>query len=166
MDETGGGSPSQATPNAELADDDPVWARLEDQLRFYGRRSRECRRWYMLLKGAQMLVAASITVVAAVNVPGFVVAAQGAGVLLLEGVQQLGQYHQNWTSYRTTAEALKHEKFLFLAGAGDYANEPNARMLLAERTETLVSTEHARWLDFRRDSDRRLSQLAGGNRGD
>jgi Protein of unknown function (DUF4231) len=55
------------------------------------------------------------------------------------------QYHQNWITYRSTAEALKHEKYLFLSMAGSYAASENAKALLAERVESLVSLEHARW---------------------
>jgi hypothetical protein len=46
--------------------------------------------------------------------------------------------------YRSTAEALKHEKFLFLSCAGPYATGDRQRVL-AERLEGLISQEHARW---------------------
>lgn len=36
-------------------------------------------------------------------------------------MQQLFQFQQNWITYRATAEALKHEQFLFLSEAGPYA---------------------------------------------
>jgi hypothetical protein len=70
---------------------------------------------------------------------------------VLEGVQQLQQYQQNWTSYRSTCEQLKHEKFLFLARAGPYATGDPAKQL-AERVESLVSQEHAAWVSQREDS--------------
>jgi Protein of unknown function (DUF4231) len=47
--------------------------------------------------------------------------------------------------YRSSAEALKHEKYLFLASAGPYAAAENPRALLAERVESMVSQEHAKW---------------------
>lgn len=69
----------------------------------------------------------------------------GASIALLEGLQQLNQYHQNWITFRSTAEALKHEKFLFLSTAGPYAEATNPTALLAERVESLVSQENAKW---------------------
>jgi hypothetical protein len=42
----------------------------------------------------------------------------------------------NWVLYRSTNEALKHEKFLY-------------QRVLAERVEGLVSQEHAKWTDSR-----------------
>jgi hypothetical protein len=40
---------------------------------------------------------------------------------------------------------LKHEKYLYLANAGPYATVAVAHALLAERIESLVSQEHAKW---------------------
>ena len=55
------------------------------------------------------------------DAPPAIPAALGALIVVLEGVQQLNQYQQNWSAYRSTCEALKHEKYLFLAHAGPYA---------------------------------------------
>jgi hypothetical protein len=71
--------------------------------------------------------------------------ALGAAIAVIEGIQQLGQYQSNWISYRSTCEALKHEKYLYLAKAGPYANAAGAHALLAERVGSLVSQEHAKW---------------------
>ena len=73
---------------------------------------------------------------------------------MLEGLQQLQQYQQNWTTYRSTAERLKHEKFLFLARAGAYASAERPEALLAERVEGLVSQEHAAWASHQEDAAR------------
>ena len=45
-------------------------------------------------------------------------------------------------------EALRHEKYLYLAGAGPYADDDRER-ILAERLEGLVSQEHATWTEGR-----------------
>jgi hypothetical protein len=60
------------------------------------------------------------------------------------------QYQQNWITYRSTCERLRHEKFLFAAGAGPYT-VARAEALLAERVESLVSQEHAAWVSQRED---------------
>ena len=72
-------------------------------------------------------------------------AAWARSIVVLESVQQLFQFHSNWTHYRSTSEALKHEKFLYLAHAGSYATAANPEALLAERIEARVSQEHASW---------------------
>ena len=74
-----------------------------------------------------------------------VTAALGVLITILEGILHLNQYQQIWSSYRSTCEALKHEKFTYLGMAGPYAGAPNPRVVLAERVESLVSQEHAQW---------------------
>jgi hypothetical protein len=67
----------------------------------------------------------------------------------LVGADQAGREHvalfqEHWITYRSTAEALKHERYLYLAQAGPYVGEDRHRQL-AERLEGLVSQEHAKW---------------------
>jgi hypothetical protein len=42
----------------------------------------------------------------------------GLVVLIVEGLQQLNQCQNNWIGYRSTCQALRHEKYLFLGNAG------------------------------------------------
>jgi len=67
-------------------------------------------------------------------------------VLVCNLLLRVNAYEQNWINYRSTCEALKHEKFLFLAKAGPYKDATTAVTQLAERVESLVSVEHAKWL--------------------
>ena len=123
-----------------------AWDRLEDQLGWYDHRAAHHRTWFHRLKVAQLVVAAAIPVAAAAGASDWLVGGLGAVVLVLEGLQQLFQFQQNWIGYRGTAEALKREKHLYLAQAGPYAQAPHSRdALLAERVEGLVSSEHAAW---------------------
>ena len=136
----------------------PAWARLEDQIRWYDSHSLHNQHWFKGLKLVQILVAAAIPVAAGLEAPMWLVGGAGALIVALEGVQQLQQYQQNWTTYRSTAERLKHEKFLFLARSGAYASAERPEGLLAERVEGLVSQEHAAWASHQEDAPR-----AGGD---
>jgi hypothetical protein len=133
----------------------PAQARLEDQIGWYDAKSGHNQRWFKLLKVCQIVTAAAIPVAAAAGAPAWLMGGGGALIVVLEGLQQLQQYQQNWTSYRSTCERLKHEKFLFAARAGPYAVVPRPDALLAERVEGLVSQEHAAWVSHREDDDRR-----------
>ena len=77
----------------------------------------------------------------------------GGIVVVVEGLLQAYQYHKNWITYRSTAESLKHEKYLYLARADAYAHSKYPLRLLAERIEGLISQEHARWISTRRVRD-------------
>jgi hypothetical protein len=138
----------------------PAWARLEDQIGWYDRQSGRAQHWFKRLKVSQIVLAAAIPVAAGASAPAWLVGGAGALIVVLEGVQQLQQYQQNWTTYRSTCERLKHEKFLFAARAGPYAKveDPDAR--LAERVEGLVSQEHAAWVSNRDEAMRRTGSDA------
>jgi hypothetical protein len=121
------------------------WQRLEEQIGWYSRGARRNKRHYLRIKVVQIVSAAAIPVFAATSLPTWVAGSLGALIVVLESIQQLFQFHSNWTHYRSTSEALKHEKFLYLARAGSYAAAANPDALLAERIESRVSQEHAAW---------------------
>jgi hypothetical protein len=123
---------------------DPTWDRLEDQINWYDGKSGYNQRLYKWLKLLEIAVAASLPVVAAVHSPVWVTGGLAAVIVVLEGVQHLYQFQQNWITYRSTAEALKHERYLYLAQAGPYTGEDRRRQL-AETLEGLISQEHAKW---------------------
>ncbi len=133
----------------------PAWERLEDQLAWYEDSSRHHKDWFRGLKVVQIVSAAVIPVAAAASAAPALLGALGALIVVLEGIQQLFQFQQNWVTYRSTAEALKHEKFLFLAQAGPYLAAERPAALLAERVEGLVSQEHAAWASAQQEAGRR-----------
>src|SRR5690349_2136179 len=109
--------------------------RLEDQLTWYDTKAAAAQRMYKRLKSAMFVAAALIPVTALLPYGRGVEASLGALVVILEGFQQLGQYQQNWFTYRATAEALKHEKYLYLAPGGAYVYAEDPHQLLAEQIE-------------------------------
>jgi hypothetical protein len=135
----------------------PTWARIEDQVDWYDRKSRYNQRWFKVLKICQIVTAAAIPVMAGASAPAWLVGGAGALIVVLEGLQQLQQYQQNWAAYRATCERLKHERFLFMAHAGPYAATPNPEGLLAERIEGLVSQEHAAWTSQQEEAGRKAA---------
>ena len=124
----------------------PTWERLEDQIGWYDRNSSKAGLWYKLMKVLQLVAAAAIPVAAILNAPKAVPGVLGSLIVVLEGVQQLFRNHENWVTYRSTCEALKRERFLYLARAGPYAGLTLPQVLLAERVEALASQEHDKWV--------------------
>jgi len=136
----------------ETPEKDPVIKRLDDELEWYDRKSVSNQRIYNRIKVTEILAAAMIPFIAgfhakeAVWVSAGMTGGLGVLVTFLEGLLQLYQFQQNWISYRATCEALKHEKYLFQGNAGPYAGAKDARALLAERVESMVSQEQAKWV--------------------
>ena len=80
-----------------------------------------------------------------------------AVIVMLEGAQHLYQLHEHWITYRSTAEALKHERYLYLGKAGPYAGDDRHRQL-AERIEGLTSQEHAKWASSQQAPAQRIGR--------
>ena len=148
---------------------DPTMGRLEDQINWYDKRSTSNQNYYKFLKLTVIVLAALIPLLSAssqipftqVEVPKILLGALGAAIAVIEGVQQLNQYQANWISYRSTCEALKHEKYLYLAKAGPYAAAADPHALLAERVESLVSQEHAKWASAQTNTEKNAKPPAG-----
>ena len=138
----GSARPAEAVPPPP---DDPTWNRLEDQLRWYSTSSRKNQRYYQWLKLLEIAIAASLPVVTAVHSPVWVTGGLAALIVILEGVQHLYQFQEHWITYRSTAEALKRERYLYPAGTGPYAVSDRHR-ILAERLEGVISQENAGWV--------------------
>jgi len=132
---------------ADSAGPDAIMERLEDQIAWYDRKSMANQRIYKRIKIVEIVAAAMIPFIGTFKLAQAAWVTGGLGVLItvLEGMLHLNQYQQNWTAYRSTCESLKHEKFTYLGKAAPYANAADAHALLAERIESLVSQEHAKW---------------------
>ncbi|HTW50157.1 MAG TPA: DUF4231 domain-containing protein [Acidobacteriaceae bacterium] len=139
-----------------VSTDDPIDARLEDQIAWYDSRSRSAQHVFKRIKIVEILAAALIPFLAGLSFRHDKLVTAGLGVLItiLEGVLHLNQYQQLWNTYRSTCEALRHEKYLYLGHAGPYAAAPNPHALLAERVESLVSQEHAQWSAIQQQPNR------------
>jgi hypothetical protein len=136
----------------ELSIDDPIQKRLEDQLAWYSQKSRAARRAFKRIKVSEIVAAALIPFLTGQITKqvfpevSYLIGGLGVLITVLEGILHLNQYQENWTNYRNTAESLKHEKFMFLAKAGPYANVADPRTALAERVEGLISQENTQWV--------------------
>jgi len=127
--------------------DEITMQRLDQRIEWYDRHAAYNQRAYKVLKLIVIVAAALIPFLSGTEgfKPAWLVGALGVVIAVTEGIQQLNQHHVNWTSYRSTCEALKHEKYLYLTKAAPYAEAIDSHALLAERVESLMSQETAKW---------------------
>jgi hypothetical protein len=143
--------------------------RLGEQIRWYGRAARRSRWGYLTTRLLTLLAAAAITVISITGwapdgwTPTWLPGILGAGIALLEGVQGLFHWRDQWFIYRATAEALKREQSLYEAQAGPYAETtPNkALALLAVRAEQVMSAESTSWRQLQDRTDGRPTATQG-----
>ena len=159
-----------STPPLAWNLEDPIIARIEDQINWYDAKSGKSQKIYKRIKLIEIVAAALIPFFSALHISGkgsglpvtigTITAILGVLITILEGVLQLQQYQQIWVTYRATCEALKHEKFTYIGGAGVYATAANARALLTERTETIGSQENTKWASLKQPDQKGQSAQA------
>jgi hypothetical protein len=131
--------------------DDYFTERLEKQLRWYGDKSAENKKKFHIFQTVIIATSALVPIVNTIGPAGdslrIVSSVLGGIIIVATSLIQLHKYQENWILYRTTAELLKKEKYLYLNDAGDYSGlDPSARKKqLVERTEVIVSSEAAKY---------------------
>lgn len=125
--------------------------RLQEQIAWYDKKSQANQKYFKRLRLLEIIAAAFIPFWAGVgiNVPYYSVIIAGLGVIIAisAGGSALYKFHENWIEYRTTAETLKHEKFLYISNCSPY-DQDNAFCKLVQRVEGLISKENSQWARY------------------
>lgn len=129
------------TPEEYLKD------RVEDQIIWYDRKSGSNKMWFIILQITTLVASASVPVFAIFSGDMWArvtVAILGSATAITTGIVSLYQFRKHWIEYRTTAESLKHEKYMYQTGTGPYVGG-DAFSVLVERVEILASQENTAW---------------------
>lgn len=134
-----------------MNDEEYLSTRVENQINWYDKKSQSAQRWFKRLRGAEIVAAAAIPLIAGFATDPFpvtlVLAILGASIAVMAAAISLNQFQENWTEYRTTCESLKHEKFLYLTKSEPY-NEEEPFRLFVQRVENLISKENSAWSQY------------------
>ena len=125
-------------------------------IRWYAGKARSNRGRFFWISGYQIVVASVIPLVSlfgAWSAQRYVSAALGASIAIAEGLQQLGQFQQNWHRYRAAREALQREQFLYEMSAGPYATTSDKLRLFVERADSVMGGEASKWLTWAERSE-------------
>lgn len=123
--------------------------RIQDQINWYDKKSGYNQKWYKRLRLLEIISATFIpflagylseTTICLKVIIGFL----GVVVAVLTGIISIYQFQENWIKYRTTAETLKHEKYLFLTKVEPYDTD-NSFSILVKRIEAIISKENSEW---------------------
>jgi hypothetical protein len=129
--------------------DEYLKARIDDQITWYDKKSQWNQKWFKRLQSAVIGTSALIPLLVGYSDVGkvkFTVGLLGSAGAVMAGVVSLYRFKELWVEYRTTAETIKHEKFLYLTRKGPYdVEDPFA--VLVERVETLISRENTLWYE-------------------
>jgi len=131
-----------------LNQEDYLKNRLDDQIAWYSKKSSSNRKMYKTLQMIIIITSASIPFLSGYteqyNFLNIIVGLIGVTIASITAILSLNKYQENWLEYRTTAESLKHQKYLYLTGADPY-HEEKAFTLLVQEVEVLISKENSTW---------------------
>lgn len=126
--------------------------RLEDEIKWYDDKSKTNKYRHLAFRSIEIICAAAIPFLAGYARGGaewvaLAIGFLGVIVATCAGAASLFQFQEHWIKYRTTAESLKKEKYLYLTRGEPY-NEENPLPTLVQRVETLVSQENTNWAQY------------------
>ncbi len=144
--------------NPNMTEEEYINERLEDQIKWYSKKSQDAQKKYKRLKKLEISIFLLFTVcgthaATVISIPytnfeftvGFLITLISAILSYLQFKQSLEKYHENWILYRQTCELLKHEKFLYRTHSGGYLTSCNPFNDLVERCESIISSENIDW---------------------
>jgi hypothetical protein len=122
--------------------------RVSDQINWMEMKSKKAQQRYKGLKLTEIIAAALIPTVA--GIPPLhpylpvITGCLGFLIVVINGLQQLQRYHENWLAYRSSSEALKRERILFEAGTSPYKGD-EAYEKFVQNFEALLADENKIW---------------------
>lgn len=136
-----------------------IKTRLEDQIMWYSKKSQVNQYRYKAITAIQLVCSLMIPFFATIgdmnsiigdmyfssNLNNIVISFLGLTVALSTGMITLNKYQENWINYRTTAEALKKEKYMFMTESPPYQYTDNSFSVFVSRVESLISRENTEW---------------------
>jgi hypothetical protein len=135
-----------------MTSDEYINQRVDNQILWYDNKSATNKKWFIFLKIAEILLALSIpflgNFITTENAElKYLISFVGVCIAAIAGLLALLKLQENWIEYRTTAETLKHEKYLYLTNSGTYVEENNFERFV-ERFENLISKENSNWAQY------------------
>jgi len=122
--------------------------RVDDQIDWYDKKSGYYQRQFKQIRIWQIIFAAVIPFLSAFAQHlciQITIGLLGVIVATLAALDGLLKPQQIWLEYRTTAETLKHQKYLYQTKTVPYDVEENAFNIFVEVIENIISKENSRW---------------------
>ena len=132
--------------------DELLKTRLESQITWYDRKSASNKTANTWTKIVEIVGAAVIPFLAGYAQSGatwisILIGILGIVVAVTAATSALLKFQEQWLKYRTTAESLKKEKYLFGTRVEPY-DGADALSVLVQRVETLISQENTNWAQY------------------
>ena len=136
-----------------------LWERLEAQIAWYDRKASANQRAYKWSKIAIIVLAISLPVLAEYGhigeferAPAFLVGLAAGAILLLEGLQHLNKWQENWILYRSTCEGCGTSSICSSRRrVPSRAQARGSQSAVGRAHRLLAMAEHSKWVHDRED---------------
>jgi hypothetical protein len=123
----------------------------EPQFQWYDDKAVSNKRYHRLIKIAQITLASFLPVAVSLFPVtsnefwknAIIVAA--VALIILEALESYLNYQKKWMNYRTTAEGLRREEYMFKTKTGEYEGVDDPEKVFVERVMALTSQENRYW---------------------
>ncbi len=132
-----------------MNEQDYIKNRIDCQYEYYNKKGTQCKNRYQSLKFIVILLSVSIPLMT-----GFItnesfwlkvaIGLAGVVIALIEGIQSLYKFQDNWLLCRNAAEFLTREKLYYKTKSGPYTKGADLKKLV-ERVESFTSEENKSW---------------------
>lgn len=135
-----------------------ITERVDDQISWYDKKSIINQLFYKRIQFMQIVLSSSVVLLVGFQNEQdwirWVIALFSMFVAISTGLNALYKFHENWTSYRTTVESLRHQKYLFLTGVEPYDKEDSFDVFVGN-IEALISKENSNWENYIKTSSKK-----------
>lgn len=136
-----------------MSPEEYIQQRVDDQIQWYSAKSGTNKKYYLWSKSMIIFLATLIPFISGflsteVEWPTYMVGTLGVLTAMLSGISSLFRFQEKWNEYRTTSEALIHEKFMFMTSSGQYENAKTPFIVFVNKIEHIISKEHSNWSEY------------------
>lgn len=122
---------------------------IDDQIRWYSEESGINQRKFkttQVIKISLALAIPIITLWSNWSAAKYIIGVLGALIAFIESYVKIYDFKELWTTYRLTAETLKHQKSLFLTKTEPY-DVDGAFNLFVKNTQEVMASENIKWIE-------------------
>ena len=124
-----------------MTEEEYLKERLDYQLNWYSKKSLYNQKCFKSFRLIEIVSAALIPFLSGMGdkilYSQWLIGGLGVFIAVAAAITALFKYHENWIEYRTTAEQLKHEKYMYLTNVKPYHADERFKILV-ERIESLI----------------------------
>lgn len=129
--------------------------RYENQITWYDNKSTRYKKLNYALQIPTIIIAPVVPIAAFLDLK-WVTIILSVIISILIGMLNFGKFEEKWHNYRKTCEALKKEKHYFQHKVNEYKDAEDPEGLFVQRVESIISTEHTKWLAIETTKEKEL----------